>query len=132
MGRDTVKTYLNNLDRARLLNLLSRSVKGVAALRKPDKIYLENTNLSFALKSDPNPGTLRETFFVNQLRNAGHTVLLAESGDFHIDGRWTIEVGGPSKDKSQLRDTDHAYFALDDLEHPYLNRIPLWLFGFLY
>jgi len=132
MGRDTVKTYLNNLDQARLLNLLSRSVKGVAALRKPDKIYLENTNLSFALKSDPNPGTLRETFFVNQLRNAGHTVLLAESGDFHIDGRWTIEVGGPSKDKSQLRDTDHAYFALDDLEHPYLNRIPLWLFGFLY
>jgi len=61
MGRDTVKTYLNNLDQARLLNLLTRSTKGVAALQKPDKIYLENTNFSHALKSDPDPGTLRET-----------------------------------------------------------------------
>ena len=60
MGRDTVKTYLNNLDQARLLNLLTRSTKGVAALQKPDKIYLENTNFSHALKADPDPGTLRD------------------------------------------------------------------------
>lgn len=132
MGRDTVKTYLNNLDRARLLNLLSRSTKGVAALQKPDKIFLENTNLSYALKPDPERGTIRETFFVNQLHNAGHTVELAESGDFIIDGKWIFEIGGPSKGNSQIRGLKHAYLALDDLEHPYLNRIPLWLFGFLY
>jgi uncharacterized protein len=132
LGRDTVKTYLNNLERARLLNLLSRSTKGVAALQKPDKIYLENTNLSYALKANPEAGTLRETFFVNQLRNAGHTVELAKAGDFLIDGKWTFEVGGPSKNISQIRDTNDAYLALDELEHPYLNRIPLWLFGFLY
>ena len=60
MGRDTVKTYLNNLDQVRLLNLLTRSSKGVAALQKPDK-YFENTNFSHALKADPDPGTLRET-----------------------------------------------------------------------
>ncbi|MEX0906453.1 MAG: AAA family ATPase [Balneolaceae bacterium] len=132
MGRDTVKTYLNNLDRARLLNLLSRSTKGVAALQKPDKIYLENTNLSHALKTNPERGTLRETFFVNQLRNAGHTVELAKTGDFIIDGKWIFEIGGASKDGTQIRGMDRAYLALDDLEHPYLNRIPLWLFGFLY
>lgn len=132
MGRDTVKTYLNNLHRARLLNLLSRSTKGVAALQKPDKIYLENTNLSFALKTDPERGTLRETFFVNQLRNAGHTVKLAKAGDFIVDDKWTFEIGGPSKDPSQIRQTKQAFLALDDTEHPYLNRIPLWLFGFLY
>jgi len=132
MGRDTVKTYLNNLDRARLLNLLSRAAKGISALQKPDKIYFENTNLGFALKPDSQRGTIRETFFVNQLRNAGHTIELAKCGDFLTDGKWTIEVGGPSKDNSQIRKKDHAYLALDELEHPYLNRRPLWIFGFLY
>lgn len=132
MGRDTIKTYLNHLDRARLLNLLSRSTKGVAALQKPDKIYLENTNGCYALKSNPEIGTIRETFFVNQLRNTGHEVELAKTGDFIIDKKWTFEIGGPSKDNSQIQRTDDAYLALDELEHPYLNRIPLWLFGFLY
>ncbi|PWN05462.1 ATP-binding protein [Rhodohalobacter mucosus] len=132
LGRDTVKTYLWNLDRARLLNLLSRSTRGAAALRKPDKIYLENTNLSHALKPNPGRGTLRETFFVNQLRNAGHVVELAKTGDFIIDGDRIFEIGGPSKDNSQIRNKNNAWLALDDLEHPYLNRIPLWMFGFLY
>jgi predicted AAA+ superfamily ATPase len=133
IGRDTVKTYLWNLDRARLLNLLNRSSRGVSALRKPDKIYLENTNLSYALKSNPERGTIRETYFVNQLRNAGHSVELAKTGDIYIDGKWTFEIGGPSKGSSQIKNLgENAYLALDELEHPYLNRIPLWLFGFLY
>ncbi len=132
LGRDTVKTYLWNLDRARLLNLLSRSSKGVSALQKPDKIFLENSNLSYALKSNPERGTIRETFFINQLRNAGHSVELTKTGDFLIDGTWTFEIGGPSKDTSQISNQKNAFLALDELEHPYLNRIPLWLFGFLY
>lgn len=132
MGRDTVKTYLNNLEQARLLNLLTRSTKGVAALQKPDKIFLENTNFSHALKTDPDPGTLRETFFISQLRNAGHKVELAKSGDFLIDEEMIFEIGGPSKDGSQIKNENNAWLALDELEHPYLNRIPLWLFGFLY
>lgn len=132
MGRDTVKTYLWNLDRARLLNLLSRSAHGVSALRKPDKIYLENSNFSYALKAPPQRGTIRETFFVNQLRNAGHKIELAKAGDFIIDGEQIFEVGGASKDGSQIAGTKNAWLALDDLERPYLNRIPLWLFGFLY
>lgn len=132
MGRDTVKMYLNNLDQARLLNLLIRSTKGIASLQKPDKIYLENTNFSHALKSDPEPGTLRETFFINQLYNAGHKVELAKNGDFLINSEMIFEIGGPSKDDSQIKSEKNAWLALDELEHPYLNRIPLWLFGFLY
>ena len=132
MGRDTVKTYFNNLDQARLLNLLTRSTKGVAALQKPDKIFLENTNFSHALKADPDPGTLRETFFINQLRNAGHNVELAKKGDFLIDDRLIFEIGGPSKDDLQIQNEKNAWLALDEIEHPYMNRIPLWLFGFLY
>lgn len=132
MGRDTIKTYLTNLDDARLLNLMSRHSKGVASLQKPDKIYMENTNFSHALKSNPNRGTIRETFFVNQLLNAGHTVDLASPGDFIIDGKYTFEIGGLSKDASQISGIEDAWLAIDELEKPYLNRIPLWLFGFLY
>lgn len=132
MGRDTVKTYLWNLDRARLLNLLRRSASGMAALRKPDKIYMENSNFSYALSSAPEKGTIREAFFINQLRNAGHTIELAKTGDFLVDKFYTFEIGGPSKDSSQISSEENAWLALDDLEHPYLNRIPLWLFGFLY
>lgn len=132
LGRDTVKTYLWNLDRARLLNLLNRSSRGISALQKPDKIFLENSNLSYALKSSPERGTIRETFFVNQIRNAGLPVELAKSGDFIIDGKWIFEIGGPSKESSQISNQKNVFLAIDDLEHPYLNRIPLWLFGFLY
>ena len=134
MGRDTIKTYLANLDAARLLNLMTRHSKGVASLQKPDKIYLENTNFSHALKNNPNVGTIRETFFVNQLRNAGHRVELATSGsgDFIVDGKVTFEIGGLSKDSSQISETDNAWLVIDELEKPYLNRIPLWYFGCLY
>ena len=131
LGRDTVNNFLIHLERARLLNLLHQHAKGVAALQKPDKIYLENTNLSYALKNQPEIGSLRETFFLNQLKNAGYKVALPKHGDFIVNGKWTFEVGGKQKDDSQIKPTKNSYLALDDIESPYLNRIPLWLFGFL-
>jgi len=132
LGRDTVNNFLIHLERARLLNLLHYATKGVAALQKPDKIYLENTNLNYALKDQPDIGSLRETFFLNQLKNAGHAVALPKDGDFIINGKWIIEVGGKSKSSTQIKSKKNSYLALDDIESPYLNRIPLWLFGFLY
>jgi predicted AAA+ superfamily ATPase len=132
MGRDTVNNFLLHLERARLLNLLHYATKGVAALQKPDKIYLENTNLSFALKDQPDKGSLRETFFLNQIRNTKHEIHLAEQGDFIIDGKWTIEVGGKTKNDRQVKKMKNSFLALDDIEIPYQNRVPLWLFGFLY
>lgn len=132
LGRDTVKIYLQNLQKARLLNLVKRESKGTAALQKPDKIYVENTNLSHSLRHQPDIGTLRETFFLNQLRNAGHNVELSKISDFKVDRQWAFEIGGPSKDDLQIKQADNAWLALDELEHAFLNRIPLWLFGFLY
>jgi uncharacterized protein len=132
MGRDTVNMFLVHLERARLLNLMHQASKGVAVLQKPDKVYLENTNLSYALKDGPDKGALRETFLLNQLRNAKHHVALSKDGDFLVDKRWTIEVGGKSKGDEQIKNTKHAFLALDDIEQAYLNRIPLWAFGFLY
>ncbi len=132
LGRNTVNNFLIHLERARLLNLLHHATKGVAALQKPDKIYLENTNLSYALKDQPDIGSLRETFFLNQLKNARHAVALPKDGDFIVNGKWTFEVGGKSKDSAQVKSTKNSYLVLDDIESPYMNRIPLWLFGFLY
>lgn len=132
LGRDTVKTYLQDLHKARLLNLISYPSRGMAALQKPDKIYLENTNLSYALKDIPEKGTLRETFFINQLRNAGYSVELGKEADFLVDEKWNFEIGGPSKDGQQIQNSTNAYLVLDELENAYLNRIPLWLSGFLY
>jgi len=132
LGRDTVNNFIQHLERARLFNLIYQQPKGVASLQKPDKIYLENTNVAFALKDQPDVGSLRETFFLNQLRNAGHMVSLPKAGDFLIDQKWTFELGGSSKNESQLKNTPNSFLALDGIESSYQNRIPLWLFGFLY
>lgn len=132
LGRDTVNNFLLQLERARLLNLLHQQTKGVAALQKPDKIYLENTNLSYALKNAPDVGSLRETFFLNQLKNAGHQVDLPKAGDFIVDGKWTVEIGGKTKESKQIKAVKNSFLVLDDIEISYQNRIPLWAFGFLH
>jgi len=132
LGRDTVNNFLQNLQSAHLLNLLNRPTHGIAALQKPDKIYLENTNLSFALNANPEIGTIRETFLFNQLKNAGHKVWLADKGDFLIDGKQIIEVGEKSKSYKQIANLQNAYIAADEIEIGFGNKIPLWLFGFLY
>jgi hypothetical protein len=132
LGRDTVNNFLQNLQSAHLLNLVNRPTQGIAALQKPDKIYLENTNLSFALNSNPEIGTIRETFLFNQLKNAGHKVQLADKGDFLINGKQTMEVGGKSKSNKQILNLEDAYIAADEIEIGFGNKIPLWLFGFLY
>lgn len=132
IGRDTVKEYLVNLSKARLLNLLNKSTKGVANLQKPDKIYLENTNFSYGLKATPEIGTIRESFFLNQVKNAGYSVSLAHKGDFLIEDKHTFEIGGLNKDPEQIKNLQNAWLVLDEMEHAFHNRIPLWLFGFLY
>jgi len=132
LGRDTVNNFLHHLERAYLLNLVNKSTQGVAALQKPDKVYLENTNLSFALRENPDQGTIRETFFLNQIRNAGHKISLAEKGDFLVDDTYTFEVGGRDKSRKQIAGIPRAYIVADDIELGFGNKLPLWLFGFLY
>ena len=85
-----------------------------------------------ALSPNPNIGTIRETFFYNQLSAAGHEVLLAPNGVFIVDRGYTVEVGGPSKTFKQIRNMEHSYLAVDNTHIGDVNRIPLWLFGFGY
>ena len=123
---------LYTLEKAGLLALLSRQPRSIGALRKPDKIYLGNSNLMYSLASSPNIGTIRETFFYNQIHASGIDVLLAPSGDFLIDRQYTIEVGGPSKTFKQIRNIKNSFLAVDNTLIGDVNKIPLWLFGLLY
>lgn len=129
--RDRVLEYIYQLRDARLLNVLSVAGKGVSRLQKPDKIFLENTNLSYAIHPVPDKGNLRETFLLGQLLNAGFDVFEPHRGDFLIDGI-TIEVGGRNKSAKQVRDEASYLIAADDIEIGFGAKIPLWLFGFMY
>jgi len=128
----TLLNYLDALEKAELLTTLDKAVKGMKKMQKPSKIYLNNTNLLNCLFFDkPNTGTQRETFFFNQLRN-NHSVNYPEKGDFIVDSRYTFEIGGKNKNTSQIQDVADSFLAVDDIEIGFGNKIPLWLFGFLY
>lgn len=132
LGRQTVNLYLKNLEDAKILQLLYEKTKGISLLQKPGKIYFENSNFLFSFQGTPSLGTIRETFFLNQIKNAGHLVGLAKKGDFIVNENLTFEVGGKNKDNSQIRGIENGYLALDELEIGFGQKIPLWLFGFLY
>ena len=127
----TLLKYLHYLDKAELIALLSRNAAGNQLLRKPEKIYLDNTNLMQCFDMKPETGTVRETFFHNQIK-VFHKPEKSDTADFFVDKRWTFEMGGRNKKGKQIENQADAYRALDGIETGYGNVIPLWLFGFLY
>jgi len=132
LNRNTVITYLGYLEEAHIIRNLYKDAKGITRLQKPDKIYLENTNLMYALSpGNVNTGNVRETFFINQLGQS-HLVEYAEYGDFVVDRKYVFETGGSGKNSRQLKNTREGFVVADDIEYGTANRIPLWLFGFLY
>ena len=131
LSRNSIYSYLNHLDRGELLNIVMNSKKGLAMLAKPDKVYLNNTNQLFAMCSDHKIGTIRETFFANQVGNM-HSITSSDSGDFIVDSKYTFEVGGKNKSFNQIKDMPNSYLAIDDDFSMNEKKIPLWLFGFLY
>jgi len=131
LSRDSVYQYIYQLRDAKLLNTISTEGKGVSTFQKPDKIFLENSNLVFALKEKPEIGNVRETFVLNQLLNAEINVSLPDKGDFLAEGL-TIEVGGKGKTGKQLKNLNNCLIASDNIEVSGGNKMPLWLFGFLY
>jgi predicted AAA+ superfamily ATPase len=132
INRNTLIAYLKNLQDVGLtMHLFSQSA-GITRLQKPEKIYLENTNLMYALNPNQvNTGNIRETFWMNQLSQL-HNVTLPQQGDFLIDNQYTFEIGGKSKSSKQVKEINDAYIVKDDIEIGSNGVIPLWLFGFLY
>jgi predicted AAA+ superfamily ATPase len=130
--RQSLMNYLQLLEKAHSVLLLKQKATGIRQMAKPEKIYLQNTNYTYALSSEnPEIGNLRETFFFNQLQQ-NHNVSYNEQTDFCIDGKYYFEIGGKNKSMRQIKDLNNAYLALDGLTTGYRNEIPLWLFGFLY
>jgi len=127
----TLFRYLFYLDQAGILTILSREGKGTQLLRKPEKIYLNNTNLIYSLNlAEIEIGTVLETFF-NSMARESATLSYVENADFLVDGV-LVEVGGKNKKLTKLKDTTEVVIAKDDIEIGIGNEIPLWLFGFLY
>ena len=130
-SRDVLMKFLNLLVQAGIIRLLTTSGVGHTVLRKPDKIYFSNSNMLFSIYENADIGTARETFFLDQL-SATHQVTYPKNGDFLVEGKYLFEVGGKNKTFLQIFDHPRPYLAVDDTEYGHKDRIPLWLFGFLY
>lgn len=130
--RTTLMSYLFYLQELGLTYHLLKEARGSVRLQKPAKIYLDNTNLMYVLSSfSANRGNVRETFFANQV-GYKHKISYHEKTDFLVDNTYAFEIGGKDKSKKQITSIENAYIVSDEIEYGYQNKIPIWLFGFLY
>ncbi len=128
----TLKTYFKYLEDAGLIRQIIKASTKLHKLALPEKIYLNNTNQAWAMVSNQhNIGMLRELFFLTML-GVDYTLSVPKAGDFLINNTWLFEVGGKKKSFEQIKNLAHAYLACDEIEIGLKNKIPLWLFGFLY
>ncbi|MBQ6726209.1 MAG: ATP-binding protein [Bacteroidales bacterium] len=132
-SRNTVINYLNYLNQAKIINLLYSDISSLKKVQKPDKMYLENANMLYALTlNQTHVGTARETFAVNQLGYKHRIEYGKANGDFNVDGTYRFEVGGSGKSFQQIADIPNSYVLADDMEYPTGNKLPLWLIGLMY
>jgi len=125
----TLYHYITALERGKLIRLLYHEKKENALFQKPDKVLLENPNLFKILCLSSNKGAKRESFFLSMLEK--RDVRYAKHGDYVVEGH-RFEIGGKKKSFHQIKESENAYLVLDDIELGDGNKIPLWLFGFLY
>ena len=132
----TLYSYLNALQSARIIKMVSLQSRGESIIKKPEKIYLDNPNLFKALCQTPDIGSIRESFFVSSVNHAGLSVNASQKGDFFVNDQFVFEVGGKDKGYKQIKQLDNGFIAADNIEIGHNNgkyhKIPLWLFGFLY
>jgi len=128
----TLYIYLDALQKARIIRMVSATSRGESIIKKPEKIYLDNPNMFKVLCQTSDIGTLRESFFSGIICNAKHNITASKKGDFIIDEKYTIEVGGKTKSFKQIKDINNSYVVADNIEIGIGNKIPLYLFGFLY
>jgi len=136
VSKEYLYTYLDSLERAGLIMGLLPAETGYRLVRKPSKIYMENTNLLKAVAGDmgmsTQVGAVRETFFAHQVRSGGMHITVPTRGDFLVEGKFLFEIGGKAKKRTQIKQAQRAFVVRDDIEVGFDKDIPLWLFGFLY
>lgn len=131
VSRNTIIKMFELLDKGGILRCLYSGWRSPKSVAKPAKILFDNTDIMAALSNNNDIGTMRETFIVSMLVQA-HRLYEPPKGDILIDEKYLIEVGGKSKSFKQVADIPNSYVAADDEETCIGNKIPLWLFGFLY
>jgi predicted AAA+ superfamily ATPase len=140
ISRPKVYEYLEHLEKAKIINSLRNKEKGYNIMSKPEKIFMQNTNISYALINEVDLGSARESFFVNQIKNnyanevklLDDTIFTSKQGDFLVKNKYVFEIGGKNKSFKQIKDIENSYVVSDDIEMGFGNKVPLWLFGFLY
>jgi hypothetical protein len=131
ISRNTLYSYLQHLSRGDLLRIVTDNKKGLTALSKPEKLYLHNSNLLYALCNEPEIGTIRECFFASQIAD-NHALSTSKQGDFIVDNKFIFEIGGKNKGYRQIKDLHNSFVVQDTDSTEDKHKIPLWLFGFLY
>lgn len=127
----TLYKYIELLHKAELLRHIVYEGKRFKSMKKPDKLYLANTTLFSSLCLEPQIGTLRESFFASQI-SFKSSIYYVDKGDFLINEKYTFEIGGKNKSFEQIKDVENSYVVADGIEVGFKNKLPLWLFGFIY
>ena len=131
ISRVKLYDYVTFLADGQMLLLIGEPIKGIKKIAVPAKIYLNNTNLLHAYCQNAKTGTIRETFFANQVSQKS-LLNISKQGDFAIDKKYRVEIGGKNKGFEQIKDVPNSYVVADGIEIGFESKIPLWLFGFLY
>jgi len=131
INRKTLYLYIHYLTLGNIFLKVLPKAKGDAIFSKPSKLYLNNTNLNYAYCQSQDIGTLRESFFVNQMDKI-HKIEYSKIGDFILEDKYIVEIGGKNKSYKQIKDIKNSFVVADDMEIGFENKIPLWLFGFFY
>lgn len=131
LNQRTLYKYLGILQAAGLIRILGAKSTGISIISKPEKMYLDNTNLFSIFCNNSKIGTMRETFFASSV-SYNHNINYPKSGDFILDEKYTFEIGGKDKSFKQIKDAKEGFVVSDDIEVGFDNKIPLWLFGFIY
>ncbi len=126
-SRATIMNYLRYMKNARIINMLFSNGDG-DEIKKPDLVYLHNTNLMYAIDPENiNNKILRQTFFYNQV-GYQHQIKSSGKADFKVNDQFHFSIGG----KHTIPVKEGYYAAADMIEVGKGSIIPLWLFGFLY
>ena len=131
-SKTTLYKYIEYLHKAELLTHIMYEGKRFKSMKKPDKLYLANSNLFNVLCLEPKVGSIRESFFISNILGANLSIYYVSKGDFLVNEKYTFEIGGKNKDFTQIKDIPNSFIAMDNIEIGFKNKIPLWLFGFLY
>lgn len=130
--RNVLVQTLHLLEKAELIHTLYNQNTSISTLTKPNKIWLRNTNLNYAISAENvNTGNIRETFFLQHL-SSQHQLSLPAKGDFLVDDTYSFEIGGKNKSQKQLAGIKNSFIVKDDIEIGVNNSIPLWMFGLIY